>query len=373
MSERSSANGSAQRSAESVATIAPSPIDAEPDDAIGVADGSTHDRDAATGETTSDSPTISEHDAEPALSGAVDDGTAFLAELVDAFRATAARERTRLGEETDRRRQTLVDQIRAREATEVERIRELAASDMKGIEAWVAGEKERIRRERERRTTELNEDLDLSLSEHHSKIEVEIQGVESVIATYREAVEAFFEGLEGETDLVIIAQEAAKPPAFPTIDSLAKSIATDTANHVEAEPVSAEASSAGIDDEAGGAGSVAGGAESVAAGGEIPAVDVEARDEAERALVGVMDPDAAGEPVESLAAPPEASPEPASAGPSEPPDDGGMAGDRAEPVTAPVGANDRSSSSLLQSMPVKQPMGWLRRHVISGEGTNGES
>ena len=303
-----------------------------------------------------------------------------MAELVDAFRATAARERARLDEETDRRRQALVDQVRAREASEVERIRELAASDMKGIEAWVAGEKERIRRERERRTNELNEDLELSLADHHSQIEVEIQSVERVIATYRAAVDAFFERLDGETDLVMIAQQAAQRPAFPTIDSLATAVATDTTDLIDAEPEIAEGSLSGVEDEARSAGNMAAGAESVAGDGASVAGDGarvtgdgETQDKAGPALVGVMDPNAADEPVESFAAPSEASPEPVSAASSESPGGVHTAGDRAEPVTAPVGANHGNSGSLLQSMPVKQPMGWLRRHVISGEGTNGET
>ena len=364
MSERSSANGSEQRRAASVATLMSSPNGAKPDDAVGIDDGSTYDRDA--GEATSDSPTPSGHVAEPPPSGAVDDGTAFLAELVHAFQTTAARERARIGEETQRRRQALVDQVRAREAAEVERIRELAAEDMKVIEAWVAGEKDRIRRERERRATELKEDLELSLSEHHSKIEAEIQSVESVMATYLADVEAFFEHLGDETDLVTIAQQAAKRPAFPTLDSLATRGATDAPDAVEEEPVTAEASPTGVDDEPGGAETVAAGAATAIVGEETP-------DEAEPALVGVMDPPAPAEAVESWAGPPEASPEPVPAGSSDAVGDGGAASETAEPVTAAIGASGRNSDSLLRSIPVSQPMGWLRRHVTSGDETNGES
>jgi hypothetical protein len=275
------------------------------------------------------------------------------------LQTTAAHERARIGEETERRRQALVDQVRAREASEVERIRELAAEDTKTIEAWVAGEKDRIRRERERRTTELNEDLELSLSEHHSKIEVEIQSVESVIATYRADVEAFFERLEGETDLVMIAQQAASRPAFPTLDAVTAHVAIDTADSAEPEPITAEASPAGVDDGADGAGTGAGAAETA----EVT----------EPTLVGVMDPEAAAEPVESWAAPPETSPEPVPAGSLDGADDRSAAGEQADPVTAAIGQSGGTSGSLLQSIPVSHPMGWLRRHVTSGDQTNGES
>jgi len=278
MSERSSANGSEKLSAESVATIASSENGARPDVAVGIPDGLAHDPDTSIAETTTaESSTAFDQAAEPAVSEAVADGTAFLAELVHALQTTAAHERARIGEETERRRQALIDQIRGREASEVERIRELAAEDMQAIEAWVAGEKDRIRRERDLRTTELNEDLELSVSQHHSKIEVEIERVESVISTYRADVEAFFERLDGETDLVKIAQQASRRPAFPTLDSLASAVATEAAESDVAE-------AAGLDDEADGARSGVGSAETT----EVT----------EPTLVGVMDPEAAAEPAE---------------------------------------------------------------------------
>jgi hypothetical protein len=356
MSERSSANGSEELSAESVATIASSENGARREVAVGIPDGLANDTDTSIAETTAESPTASDQAAEPAVSGAVDEGTDFLAELVHALQTTAAHERARIGEETERRRQALIDQVRGREASEVERIRELAAEDMKAIEAWVAGEKDRIRHERERRTTELNEDLELSLSEHHSKIEVEIQSVESVIATYRADVEAFFERLDGETDLVMIAQQASRRPAFPTLDSLVSALAIEAA---EAESAIAEASAAGVDDEADGAGSGAGSAATT----EVT----------EPTLVGVMDPRAAAEPPESWPAPTETSPEPAPTGSVEEAGDGGAAGQQAEPVTATIGPSGGNSGAILQSIPVSHPMGWLRRHVTNGDPPNGES
>jgi hypothetical protein len=356
MSERSSANGSEKLSAESVATIATSEEGARPDVAVGIADGVAHDPDTSVAETAAESPITSDQAAEPAVSGGVDEGTDFLAELVQAFQTTAARERARIGEETERRRQALIDQVRGREASEVERIRELAAEDMKAIEAWVAGEKDRIRRERERRTAELNDDLELSLSEHHSKIEVEIQGVESVIATYRADVEAFFEGLDGETDLVMIAQQAARRPAFPTLESLVSAVAARAA---EAETAVAETSAAGLDDEDDGP-----------EGGAGSAASTEAT---EPTLVGVMDPEAAAEPAESWPAPMENSPEPVPTGSVEETGDDGADSQQAAQVTAMIGRSGSDSGSILQSIPVSHPMGWLRRHVTSGNPSNGES
>jgi hypothetical protein len=64
--------------------------------------------------------------AEPAE---VDDGSAFLTELVRAMQTTAGLERVRTGEDTERRRQAHIDGVRAREASEADRMRELAADD----------------------------------------------------------------------------------------------------------------------------------------------------------------------------------------------------------------------------------------------------
>ena len=322
MSERWSAIGS-EEPAESVATGSSSANGAKPDDIVGLRDGPE----------------------------AADEGSVFLAELVRAMQTTAGLERVKIGEDTERRRQAHIDRVRTRQASEAERIRELAAEDMKAIDAWSDGEKQRIKLERERRTTDLRDDLDLSLSEHSSKIDLEIAAVETVIATYRADVDAFFDGLDRETDLVLIAQQAASRPIFPTLDAVATMVATDVTDVAEIEPVTAEAVPAGADDGASGA---------------------EPAGVTEPTMVGVMDPQAAAEPVESWLTPPETSPQPVRAGPFDDVDQGDAAREGAEPVTAAIGQGDSKSGAMLQSMPIK-PMGWLRRHVTSGDHTNGES
>jgi len=350
MSEQSSALGSEEPTAEFVATGPSSANGADPEDTVGVPDGSADALVTVGGEPADESPGASEHAAESSTSGTADDGSVFVAELVRAMQTTAGVERVRIAEDIERRRQAHVDGVRAREASEAERIRELAREDMNAIEAWADGEKERIKLERQRRMTELHDDLDLSLSEHRSKIDLEVERVETAIATYRAEVDAFFERLDREKDLVLIAQQAAMRPVFPTLGAVVASVAVDPADMAKAEPVIAEAPPAGVDD---------------GATGQIAGVT-------ERSAVGVMDPQAAAEPMESWMAPPEPSPEPVAAGASDDVDHGA---DRepAEPVTATIGASDGGSATLLQSMSVKQPMGWLRRHANGGDQANGES
>jgi hypothetical protein len=285
----------------------------------------------------SDDTSITSDDA-PAASAAppeIDDGSGFVTELVRAMQTTVGLERTRTGEETERRRQAHIDGVRAREASEADRMRELAADDMKAIEAWADGEMKRIQLERERRASELNKDLETSLSEHHAKIDREIDTVETAIATYRAEVAVFFESLDRETDPILIAQQAAKRPAFPALDAVPS---TDVAS----PPAATEDNAA-------------------ATGTAAPS---------ESAAVGVMDPQAAAEPAESWTAPAESSPESAtsaesatsteSAAPAEPP----------ELVTVPTASSEGSTEPLLQSVPIHRPMSWLRRDANGGDRSN---
>ena len=281
---------------------------------------------AADTDLTDDAPASEAADVRPAE--AADDGSAFLAELVRTMQATAGLERIRIGEAIERRRQERVDQVQERKAAEADRMRVLAAEDMAAIEAWVDGETARIKLERERRETAVREDLDTSLAEHASKIDQEIEGIEAALATYRAEVDAYFKGLDSETDPILIAQKAAKRPAFPALDAAGEAVAAAPADTAQAEPA-------------------------------MP-------DEPE--VVGVMDPEAPVEPVESWAASPEteATPDPVES--SDDVDRAGVAAGAGEPVTesdraytAAVSPTIGGGGALLQSIPAKRPMSWLRR------------
>ncbi len=155
----------------------------------------------------------------------VDDGSVFMAMLVRAMQTTASVERIRVAENTERRRQAVIDKVRARQATEANRMRELASEDMRAIDAWAEQETKRIQHERERRAMEVNEDLQTSLAGHHRRIDREIEGIEAAVTTYLTDVEAFFASLDRETDLVAIAQQAGRRPVFPTLDAGSETIA----------------------------------------------------------------------------------------------------------------------------------------------------
>jgi hypothetical protein len=271
-----------------------------------------------------------------------DDQGAFLAELVRTIRATAEVERARIAEDTQRRRQSHVDGIGARRASETDRMRELADEDIKAIDVWVESETKRIELERERRVAALNEDLEVSLAEHRSRIDAEIEAVESAVATYQAEIESFFTNLEGETDLVSIARRAAQRPAFPSLDAVSEAAAKGAAN----DPATA-------------GGETAGG--SVAPGNAAPAA----------APVGVMAPQSESDPALAWPAPiAGAADEPvATSGDVE----SAQAATQSEPVAAAVGTGSDPLGRLLEPKPAQRPSGWPRRDASSGDPWNRSS
>lgn len=346
MSDQWSQFDSEQTNPESSATDESSANGVSPDYAIGVAEPVGEEAAATDGELTDgaapaaelvDEAPVSEPAETPAetpeigaASQAADDGSAFIAELARAMQATAGLERIRISEDIDRRRQEEIDRVHARKASEADRMRELADEDMAAIDAWVDRETARIQLDRDRRAAAVREDLATSLAEHGSKIDKEIEGIDAAIATYRAEVLAYFESLDRETDPVRIAQKAASRPAFPALAAVGEAVAVAPA---DTDTDATELATAGEPD-----------------------------------VVGVMDPGAAAEPVESWAASPETSITPDAVESSVDVDRAGTASEADEPVaasdeavTAAVSPTIGSAGPLLQSIPAKRPMSWLRR------------
>jgi hypothetical protein len=331
---------------DATADVVAAAADTEADPAEAAAD------DAVTAEAATIEADTTEVVASDAASAADDDGSVFLHELVRAMQTAAGAERTRIAEETERRRQAQIDRVRARQTSEADRMRELARDDKAAIDEWADGETKRIDLERERRATALQEDLETSLAEHSAGIDKEIEGVDAAIAAYTAEVDAFFQDLERETDPILIAQQAARRPAFPELDTIGDVAAA------EAAPV----------------------AEVVADGEATEAVDAETdavvADATEAPVVGVMDPDGATEPAESWAAASEWTPEPESDAVSAEAerDDGAVAtetAEEAEPVAVSASAN-AGGSSLFESVSVLRPMGWLRRDSNGADSSSHE-
>lgn len=336
MSEQWSQFDSQQPNLEAQATEESSANGTSPDHAIGVVEPIGEETTATDGDLTDDAPTATELTDDASASEAADvppaeaadDGSAFLAELVRTMQATAGLERIRIGEAIELRRQERVGQVQARKASEADRMRVLAAEDMAAIEAWVDGETARIKLERERRERAVREDLDTSLAEHASKIDREIEGIETAIATHRAEVEAYFEGLDRETDPILIAQKAVRRPAFPALEAVGETVAEASADSADAvaEPAPAD----------------------------------------EPVVVGVMDPEAPAEPVETWASPETSTTAEAVASSDDVGQDGtAPESEEAVPeeaVPAGVSPTIGGPGALLQTVPAKRPMSWLRRN-----------
>ena len=159
-------------------------------------------------------------------SEAPDDGTAFLADLAAAMKATADRERERVAEDVQHRRELHLASINERRETEVARMRELAEDDLRSVDVWAENERRRIQEVRERRAASVRQDLEASLAEHGSKVEREIEAVDKALEQYRMELDRFFQGLEKETDPVAIARHASRRPAFPALDRIGEEALT---------------------------------------------------------------------------------------------------------------------------------------------------
>lgn len=163
---------------------------------------------------------VSEAVASESGDAAPDDGTAFLAELTRSMQAAAGAERKRVEDDIERRRTAHLETIAARRESEATKMRELAAEDLKAIDDWAESERQRIGRERDEKAAALQVDLDTSLTEHGATIDREIAGVEAAVAAYRSETDAFFAGLDTETDPVEIARQAGRRPRFPDLATI---------------------------------------------------------------------------------------------------------------------------------------------------------
>jgi len=287
--------------------------------------------DAARAETEAASEAAADAAAEHSSTTSHDDAGTFLGELVRAMRTTVGAERTRIAADIEHRRSEHLAAIQARRESEAQKMHELAADDLKAIDGWAEEERQRIRRERERRATELSDDLKKSLAEHGSRIDREVEAVEATIAAHRVEVDAFFAELDRETDPVEIAQRAGRRPVFPALDSTG----ADGASAAAAQDGSMTASSGAAD--------------------QTPVAVMDANSDAKTAtpFAGWNRPSSAA---------PAASPD--STSPS-------VAADAEAPVASSSDASATASDTILHAVPSGRPLGWLRRSNDSSDRPNG--
>ncbi|HSL32757.1 MAG TPA: hypothetical protein VK871_03850 [Candidatus Limnocylindrales bacterium] len=304
----------------------------------------------AVADVTAEAPPVA--DAAPAPTRA----PAFLTELVRAMHATIDAERERAAEETERRREEHVATIHARRDAETERMRELADEDLSAVDAWAETERERIQAERDRRAAAVRADLELSLTEHKSQIDREIEAVDEAVSAYRAEVDAFFADLDRETDPVAIAQHARRRPEFPTLDAIAQRVAATSPEIATPEVGSAEGAPIEVTTEA----AAAEVASPEVGSGEAASPEV-ASFEVAAPAVGVMDPQATA-PAEPWAGWNTGAGESAAMPETV---------ESVESVAVAPAAGEPQSGSVLQSLPISRPMAWLRRDRDAGDSHGG--
>src|SRR4029078_9853254 len=103
------------------------------------------------------------------------DSGEFVDELHKAMKSTAAAQRARLNEDTDRRRAEHIATINARRDSEAARIRLVADDGRRSIESWAEEEDRRIREEQTRRIDSLHSNLEANLADHNARVDAEIE------------------------------------------------------------------------------------------------------------------------------------------------------------------------------------------------------
>jgi hypothetical protein len=170
----------------------------------------------------------------------------FLAELANAMKAAADRERGRISGLVSETAAAHVERVRSRAILETEELRRLADQDVQGIEQWSAAEMERVRSEAEQRTNDRRASLEEYLKQHDAIIETEISGVDAAVVEYHATLDRFFAELAETADPSDIVARAEHLPSPPDLDAVRAS-ARASAMSIFAEP---EAETAPADDQA---------------------------------------------------------------------------------------------------------------------------
>jgi hypothetical protein len=159
----------------------------------------------------------------------------FLAELANAMKAAADRERGRISGLVSETAAAHVERVRSRAILETEELRRLADQDVQGIEQWSAAEIERVRSEAEQRTNERRASLEDYLKQHDAIIETEISGVDAAVVEYHATLDRFFAELAETADPSDIVARAEHLPSPPDLDAV-RAAARASAMSVFAEP-----------------------------------------------------------------------------------------------------------------------------------------
>ncbi|MFN8630842.1 MAG: hypothetical protein U0838_11150 [Chloroflexota bacterium] len=167
----------------------------------------------------------------------------LMADLAAAIRATteAARDQ-RLGQ-LDSEASSIVTTIRAQSDEGAVALRRKSDDDVAAIRDWAKAEIARIKEESEAKIADRKHLLEQEVADHAAAIEDRCGEVQSTVAGYRRAMDAYFEKLQAEEDparLATMAESMPEPPALDVYSNLDDmEIEGAAARHAAAEEAAA--------------------------------------------------------------------------------------------------------------------------------------
>ncbi len=148
--------------------------------------------------------------------------TKLMADLAAAIRATTeAAKDQRLGQ-LDAEASGVVELIRAQSEEGAVALRRRSDEDVAAIREWAKAEIARIKEESEARIADRKHLLEQEVADHAAAIEDRVGEVQSAVAGYRQAMDAYFSRLQAEEDPARLATMAEAMPEAPSLDGLAE-------------------------------------------------------------------------------------------------------------------------------------------------------
>ncbi len=146
--------------------------------------------------------------------------TKLMADLATAIRSTAEAARDQQLSQLDAEANGIVEVIRAQSDEGAVALRRKSDEDVTGIRDWAKAEIARIKEQSEAKIADRKHLLEQEIADHAAAIEDRCGEVQSTVAGYREAMNAYFERLHVEDDPARLATMAESMPEPPTLAGL---------------------------------------------------------------------------------------------------------------------------------------------------------
>ncbi len=146
--------------------------------------------------------------------------TKLMADLAAAIRATAEAARDQQLGQLDAEARGIVEAIRAQSEEGSVALRRVSDDDVAAIRDWTKAEIARIKEESEAKIADRKHLLEREIADYAAAIEDRCAEVESTVARFRQAMDAYFERLGAEQDPARLATMAESMPEPPHLEAL---------------------------------------------------------------------------------------------------------------------------------------------------------